>query len=116
MAALDLALCPIQLFSVPCVRSLNTATRATCANKGGLGLGKDTILLGEIGTLEVGITGRGGYFLKLEPVDARRGDEGEEGEEEWGQKHGGHGSAQFVATQRHYMADLEYLHLLTQTT
>lgn len=108
MTALDLVLCPIQLFSVPCAGSLNTATRATCANKGELGLGKGTILLGEIGTLEVGITGCGRYFLKLEPVSARRGDEGEKGEEEWGQKHGGgHSSAQFVANQRHYIADLE---------
>jgi hypothetical protein len=78
---LDLILCPRPLFCVPCIGS---ATRATCANKGGSGLGKDTIFLGEIGTLEVRITGRGGYFLKLELVDARRADEGEEGEEEWG--------------------------------
>ena len=87
--AVDLVLCLIQLFSVPrLVGSLNTATRATCANKGGSNLGNDTILLGEIGTLEVRITGRGGYFLKLELMDARRGDEREEGKEEWGQKHG----------------------------
>ena len=87
--ALDLVLCPRPLFCVPCIGSLNTATRATCANKGGSGLGKDTILLGEIGTLEVRITGYGRYFLKLELVDARRGDEGEGGEEDqWGQKHG----------------------------
>ena len=53
-----------------------------------LGLGKDTILLSEIGTLEVGITDREGYFLKLELVEARRSDEWEESDEECRQKHG----------------------------
>ena len=89
MASFDFILCPIQLLSVLHVGSLNTATRATCANKGELRLGKGTILLSEVSTLKFGIAGRGGYFLELELVDTRRGDEGEEGEKEWGQNHGG---------------------------
>jgi hypothetical protein len=86
MASLSLFfLCPEESFSILLGRAGNSTASTTSTHQRCLRLSWGTILLGEPGTLELGVARGGGKFLELELVHFGLCNEGQKADNDWGE-------------------------------